>query len=254
MLVKHQVAEGRILEKVKRQLLSDDMLAAARRSMQEHLRELKRQARDAATSGEVIRLDGEIAEKSQRVANLTEAIASGGMRSSAAVAAHLNREESALSELRRQRDAVTPAASLDKLPDIVPKAAMDRYRLEIERMEHIGTDGDRVDPRDVIRARAALRELLGEIRLRPNKAGHLDAHVSFQRRALALVAIGASNPPLPTFAASLAHGEPKRIASASTETSDIDWIPSPTVYKTSMQERKTFIADYERAGEQLVAI
>ncbi len=44
------------------------------------------------------------------------------------------------------------------------------------------------------------------------------------------------------FSASLAHDEHKRIADASTETSDIDWICSPTVYKNSMRERTTFLS------------
>ena len=60
---------------------------------------------------------------------------------------------------------------------------MERYREAVERMEQLG---DSPRPQRVVRARAALRTLLGNIRLQPN-GDHLVAHVEVRNEALALV-------------------------------------------------------------------
>ena len=54
---------------------------------------------------------------------------------------------------------------------------------------------------------------------------------------------------------SCAHDDPKRIANASAETRDIDHIRGCTVRIASMAIRsKRYVADYQREGEQLVAV
>ncbi len=60
----------------------------------------------------------------------------------------------------------TTARKLDMLPDVVPPA-MECYREEVECMEQLG---DSPRPQHVIRARNALRTLLGDIYLQPNGA------------------------------------------------------------------------------------
>ncbi len=75
----------------------------------------------------------------------------------------------------------TTAHELAMLPDVVPRA-MERYREEVERIEH---QGDSPRPQHVIRARNALRTLLVDIYLQPN-GGHLMARVEMQNQALAL--------------------------------------------------------------------
>ncbi len=63
------------------------------------------------------------------------------------------------------RLSATTARELDMLPDVVPRA-MGRYREEVERMEQLG---DSPRPQHVIRARNALRTLLGDIYLQPKR-------------------------------------------------------------------------------------
>ncbi len=89
------------------------------------------------------------------------------------------------------RLSASKARELDMLPDAVPRA-MERYREEVERMEQLG---DNPRPQHVIRARNALRTILGDIYLQPN-GGHLVARIELQNQALALLegdlAIGGS--------------------------------------------------------------
>jgi hypothetical protein len=99
------------------------------------------------------------------------------------------------------RLSATTARELDMLPDVIPRA-MERYREEVERIEQLG---DSPRPQHVIRARNALRTLLGDIYLQPN-GGHLMARVEIQNQALALpggdLAIGGSGGALCTLATS----------------------------------------------------
>ena len=77
---------------------------------------------------------------------------------------------------------------LDALPDAVPRA-VERYRAEVGRLEQLG---DSPKPEHVVRARGALRTLLGEIWLQPN-GDHLVAHIELQYQALALVSGNVAN-------------------------------------------------------------
>ena len=60
---------------------------------------------------------------------------------------------------------------------------MERYRHQVDHMEQLG---DSPKPQHVVRARTALRSLLGDIRLQPN-GDHLVAHVEVQNQTMALV-------------------------------------------------------------------
>ncbi len=94
----------------------------------------------------------------------------------------------ALKDLEAQKEqllarlASSTLPELDTIPDIVPRA-IERYRVEVGRLEQLG---DNPKPEHVVRARAALRTLLGAIWLQPN-GDHLVAHVELQNQALALV-------------------------------------------------------------------
>ncbi len=67
--------------------------------------------------------------------------------------------------------------------------AIERYRAEVGRLEQLG---DNPKPEHVVRARAALRTLFGEIWLQPN-GDHLVAHVELQNQALALISGNVAN-------------------------------------------------------------
>jgi hypothetical protein len=79
-------------------------------------------------------------------------------------------------------------ASRPLILNVVPRA-MERYRDEVERMEQLG---DSPRPQRVVRARTALRTLLGDIRLQPN-GDHLVAQFEVRNEALALISGDVAN-------------------------------------------------------------
>ena len=111
----------------------------------------------------------------------------GGLDKSSALA-------DALKDLEAQKEQLLARLSSTRLPevdallDIVPRA-IESYRAEVGRLEQLG---DSPKPEHVVRARAALRTLLGEIWLQPN-GDHLVAHVELQNQALALVSGNVAN-------------------------------------------------------------
>ena len=179
------LAESVILSTVKEKLLSDEMVEAAQRNMCSYIKTLKRQAREK--NGETDLLRHELASIDQKISNATAAILDGGLDKSKALAEALKDLEDQKEQLLdRLSSAALP--QLDALPDIVPKA-IERYRAEVGRLEQLG---DSPKPEHVLRARAALRTLLGDIWLQPN-GDHLVAHVELQNQALALTSANVAN-------------------------------------------------------------
>jgi len=177
--VKRAVAERVILSTVKEQLLSQEMIAAARQHMARYVKALKKEAAESGDDQDQIRK--ELEQVDERISNGTAAVLDGGLDKSPALAQAL-KELEVQRELLLTRLSTTEASNLDALPDVVPRA-MERYREEVERMEQLG---ESPRPQRVVRARAALRTLLGEIRLQP-KGDHLVARVEMRNEALALV-------------------------------------------------------------------
>ena len=183
--VKRALAERVILSTVKERLLSKEMVAEARRHMTRYIKTLKREA--AESPGETDRIRKELGQIEKRISNGTAAILDGGLKKSPALAEAL-KELEAERGLLLSRLSANAVNELDTLPDVVPRA-MERYRDEVERMEQLG---DSPRPQRVVRARAALRTLLGDIRLQPN-GDHLVAHVEVQNDALALISGNVAN-------------------------------------------------------------
>ena len=179
------LAESVILSTVKEKLLSDEMVEIAQRHMRRYIKTLKRQASEKTGDADLFRR--ELASVEQKISNATAAILDGGLDKSNALA-------DALKELEAQKEQLltrlssTELPELDGLPDVVPRA-IERYRDEVGRLEQLGNNPK---PEHVVRVRAALRTLLGEIWLQPN-GDHLVAHVELQNQALALVSGNVAN-------------------------------------------------------------
>ena len=183
--VKRVLAESVILSAVKEKLLSEEMVEVAQRHMHRYIKSLKKQA--AENDGDTDLFRHELASVEQKIRNATAAILDGGLDKSNALAEALKDLEAQKEQLLGRLSSTT-VPELDTLPDIVPRV-IERYRNEIGRMEQLG---DSPKPEHVIRARAALRTLLGEIWLQPN-GDHLVAHVELQNQALALVSGNVAN-------------------------------------------------------------
>ena len=147
--------------------IRDEMLSAE--SVREACRRVRLNLRQKATSAVPIE---RIRKAEAEVANLTEALATGALRASPALAARFEAAERQLSELRaRESRASTPAPSA-LLPDIAS-----RYR-------RLARDLARsLQKADVDRARIELGRVLGPVRVEPseteirlyNEQGRLDA-------------------------------------------------------------------------------
>ncbi len=183
--VKRALAESVILSAVKEKLLSEEMIEVAQRHMRSYIKSLKRQAAENIGDTDILRR--EMATVDQKIGNATAAILDGGLDKSTALAQALKDLETQKEKLlTRLSSAALP--ELDALPDAVPNA-VERYRAEVGRLEQLG---DSPKPEHVVRARAALRTMLGEIWLQPN-GDHLVAHVELQNQALALASGNVAN-------------------------------------------------------------
>ncbi len=183
--VKRVLAESVILSTVKEKLLSEEMVEVAQRHMHRYIKSLKKQA--AEKNGDTDLFRRELASVEQKIRNATAAILDGGLDKSNALAEALKDLEAQKEQLLGRLSSTT-VPELDTLPDIVPRA-IERYRNEVGRMEQLGASPK---PEHVVRARAALRTLLGEIWLQPN-GDHLVAHVELQNQALALISGNVAN-------------------------------------------------------------
>lgn len=183
--VKRALAESLILSTVKEKLLSDEMIEVAQRHMRSYIKSLKQQA--AERHGDTDSHRRELASVERKISNATAAILDGGLDGSDALAEALKDLEAQKVQILAKLSEAAPH-ELDELPDMVPDA-IERYRAEVGRLEQLG---DSPKPEHVVRARAALRSLLGDIWLQPN-GDHLVAHVELQNQALALVSANVAN-------------------------------------------------------------
>lgn len=140
---KRTVVEDGLIEGVKIGLRDPELV----RFVQQRVRELVKAAAKAP-AGEAKR----VAELEAQVANLTDAIASGALRTSPALAARLSAAEA---ELERLRAAAKPVG-LSKVERLIPQVA-DRFLAFVDGLSA------NVPPEDVDRVRAELRGLHGPI-------------------------------------------------------------------------------------------
>jgi site-specific DNA recombinase len=146
--VRQGIVEARLLAPIKTDLLSPEKLDALRR----------RVAQKIAAAPKVTDNAPRIAELKRQIENLTEAVATGALRASPALAGRLSAAEAELDRLTSQ--------VLKPVPKIVdfPSRLMARFGKAIDKLEEYLA-------RDPHRARAALREICGEIPLFPHESG-----------------------------------------------------------------------------------
>jgi site-specific DNA recombinase len=146
--VRQSIVESRLLAPIKTELLTPEKLEDLRR----------RVAQKAATAPKPVNPAPRIAELRRQIENLTEAIATGALKASPALADRLTVAEEELARLTAQ--VVKPAAKIVELPARI----MARFKMMVERLEEYLA-------RDPNRARAALREICGEIPVFPHESG-----------------------------------------------------------------------------------
>jgi site-specific DNA recombinase len=150
LTVPRTLAESRVLETIKRDLLDPEVIA----EMEARVRQALKNRRKRQSGGGV---EAEITRLRKEVANLTDAIASGLLRSSPALAQRLNAAESQLERLDVAKRVSVPTQLEARLGD--------RCRAMVQRLEE--TLG-----RDLERSRAALREVVGDVvTLAPDESG-----------------------------------------------------------------------------------
>jgi site-specific DNA recombinase len=165
--VRQTIVESRLLAPIKSDLLNPEMIAELRRRVTRKLAERPK----AVDNG------NRIGELRNQVANLTDAIASGLLRTSPAIADRLAAAETELSRLLAE--AEQPKASVVDLP----AQLMRRYRKLVADLENILG-------KEPARARAALRQICGEIKVLPHQSGeYLVAQVGLSQ-ALLKAAVG----------------------------------------------------------------
>ena len=142
--VKRTTVETGILAGTKRELLAPKVVAEVRRRV---VRALKTRA--AKPPVDFRRL----AKLKREVASLVDAIAGGALRASPALAAKLEASEAELA--RVEVEANTPAPKVADLPLRLEA----RWRAMVSNLESV------LKPPDIPRARTALRDLIGEIRV-----------------------------------------------------------------------------------------
>ncbi len=146
--VRQSIVESRLLAPIKTDLLSPEILEGIR----------KRVAQKIAAKPKAVDNAPRIGVLKGQIENLTDAIASGALKASPALAARLNAAEAELVQLMAQ--ATKPTA---KLIDI-PARLTSRFEKLVDQLEeYLG--------RDPNRARAALREICGEIPVFPHESG-----------------------------------------------------------------------------------
>jgi site-specific DNA recombinase len=167
LTVRLSIVEARLLDPIKNDLLSDDEVAEVQRRVA------------LALTAKAKSNDGRIAELRAEIANLTDAVATGALRTSKALAERLSAAEAELDRLSIQKAA--------RKVGVVnfPIQFAERYRrivasLEIELA------------RDVHKARTLLRQLVGNvISLVPHASGrHLVARIGLNTEGLRQAAGG----------------------------------------------------------------
>jgi site-specific DNA recombinase len=162
LTAKLPIVEARLLRRIKEDLLSDELVAEVE----------GRYAKARAQRPKERSADERIAQLQSEVKNLTDAIASGALRSSKALAQRLSDAEE---ELERLTSARANEPKVVKLP----MALGERYRRLVGSLEsELG--------RDVHKARTALRQIVGDqIPVLPHESGkHLVAKIGLDTEAL----------------------------------------------------------------------
>jgi site-specific DNA recombinase len=169
LTAKLPVVEARLLQRIKEDLFTDDVAAEIERR---YARALARQPKPV-TNGK------RIAELRAEIENLTDAIASGALRSSKALAARLAAAEGELERLMAHQQSAS--GRVVKMPAQI----VERFRRMVANLEAWLT-------RDVHKARTALRQIVGdETPVVPHESGkHLVARLGLETQAL--VAAGGS--------------------------------------------------------------
>jgi site-specific DNA recombinase len=146
--VRQKVVEERLLAPIKADLLSPERLEALGR----------RVAQKVAAGPKAANTAPRISELRRQIENLAEAIANGALRASPALAERLAAGEAELGRLTAQ--AAKPTTRITDFPARLTA----RFNKAIDKLEEYLA-------RDPNRARAALREVCGEISLFPHKSG-----------------------------------------------------------------------------------
>ena len=168
--VKRAIVEARLLAPIKSDLLSDELIE-----------EVERRYRKAMQAKPARPDEARLATLRAEVENLTDAIASGELRSSQALGARLAKAEAELA-------ALTVARSSRGSMRVLPMRVADRYRGMVAQLEAaLGTD--------VARARSIIRELVGgAIKVAPDeRRAFLIAQVPTGAESLILQAVNASH-------------------------------------------------------------
>lgn len=156
--VRREVAEQKLLEGIRQQLLAPEVLELVRREFARAAAEGRREGQDKTAKRRLVQVETEIV-------NIVSAVRSGAY--SPALQAELARLEVERERLGEQLNRPGEViAALDKLPE-----AIEEYRAAVEELEVFAREEN-----DVETARELLRPLLGgEVPLRPTSDGHLYA-------------------------------------------------------------------------------
>jgi hypothetical protein len=146
--VRQTIVEDRLLKPIKTELLTDEKLEALRRRVAQKVAAAPKPANPAPR----------IAQLRRQIENLTDAIATGALKASPALSARLTVAEEELDQLTAQ--AAKPASKVVDLRGRI----MARFKTMAKRLEEYFA-------RDPHRARAALREICGEIPVFPHEPG-----------------------------------------------------------------------------------
>ena len=170
--VPKRVAEAVLLAGIRDELLKPERLAEFRREVRRAL-DGERKARtdaDRERNARLVSLEAEIG-------NLTDAIASGLLRASPALASRLHAAETERASLLSRAESQTA-----KIADLLPRIAQD-YAALVDDLEA-------ALQRDVDRARGNLRAVLGDVRLTPDPTGEFLIAEGLMQAAQLLSATG----------------------------------------------------------------
>lgn len=170
--VPRQLVEKRLLEGIKRDLFSPERIELFKRATQRLLSERRRAKVDTGAVRE------RLAKLDEQITRMVQAIKDGAY--SGVLKSELDKAEAERDRLTASLNANTKG--LDKVAEFLPRA-IERYQSYVENLESVTL-------RDVAKARAQIRTLLGdEIRLVPN-GGYLEAEISGDYQGLAKLATG----------------------------------------------------------------
>ena len=175
--LKRTVIEAGLLNGIKEELLAPDIIAEVGRQVREIVRRAMRASQSASDASD------RRAALEREIQNLTDAVASGALKGSMALADRLMRAEA---DLARLQTAPKPPAAANierRLPEVA-----DRYRALVVRLETSLAEAD------VDMARAELRRLFGSIRVDGDQREvRLEADLGAVQASLVKAAGGSAN-------------------------------------------------------------